>query len=93
MPVSPGITSSVNSMFLWRVHLGMAPAQAHVVFCLPIKGHVDRLRLLLVCASLMYLKADDEHGGALLCTSDDGVSEGLRTRATLKRERSKSTET
>lgn len=31
-------------------------------FLPPIKGHVDRLRLLLVCASLTHLKEDDEHG-------------------------------
>lgn len=30
-------------------------------FLPPIKGHVDRLRLLLVCASLTHLEEDDEH--------------------------------
>ena len=32
-------------------------------FLPPIKGHVDRLRLLLVCAPLTHLEKDDEHGG------------------------------
>lgn len=34
-------------------------------FLPPIKGHVDRLRLLLVCAPLMHLEEDDEHVGGV----------------------------
>lgn len=38
MPHSPGITSSMNSVFLWHVHLGMAQTEARVVFSLQLKS-------------------------------------------------------
>lgn len=52
---SPGISSSMNSVFLWHVHLDMARPGSTCCFLLPIKEHVDRLRLLLVRAPLRHL--------------------------------------
>lgn len=41
-------------------------------FLPPIKGHVDRLRLLLVCASLTHLEEDDEHVCVRVCVCTCG---------------------
>lgn len=55
--------------FFHELHVSLACAlrsgtnRSMCCFLLPIKGHVDRLRLLLVCAPLMHLKEDDEHVG------------------------------
>lgn len=38
MPRSLGITSSMNTVFLWHVHLGMAQPEARVIFSLQLKG-------------------------------------------------------
>lgn len=55
-------------------------------FLPPIKGHVDRLRLLLVCAPLMHLKEDDEHVGE--CKSGWG-GKSQRERKREERERAR----
>lgn len=53
--------------FFYELHVSLACAlrsgtnRSMCCFLPPIKGHVDRLRLLLVCAPLMHLKEGDEH--------------------------------
>lgn len=55
--------------FFHELHVSLACAlrsgtnKSMCCFLPPIKGHVDRLRLLLVCAPLMHLKEDDERKG------------------------------
>lgn len=55
--------------FFHELHVSLACAlrsgtnRSMCCFLPPIKGHVDRLRLLLVCAPLMHLKEDDERKG------------------------------
>lgn len=75
--------------FFHELHVSLACAlrsgtnSSMCCFLPPIKGHVDRLRLLLVCAPLMHLKEDDEHVGE--CKSGLGGSKPERERK-LERE-------
>lgn len=63
MPRSPGIISSVNSCVSLACALRNGTTRGVCCFLPPIKGHVDRLRLLLVLCSTNAFRKDDEHGG------------------------------